>query len=383
MEDASQGHTRQEDLATEEEKMEEEISTTKSEDSSKAADNDSNRTHGKDAEEPSTENLRNAASHQSRNIADEWMGERTFDDENEIEDLPVLITEHESTVEPPSIEGFKTGQRHILVLPYVLAQLQEKFGPEKHGPFGCSILNFCLIGQSRDGFQTIFHWKCNMCHLEAKIEGNPTNKKSCPVKQTDEFEDVNKAFVAATHAAGVGHAELEQIATFVGIDCVSASKYARLRPEVDHAYIAIAEQCMKEAASEERRLAKEKKSIHHDMPAITVQFDGAWVTPNNRALAGRGIVVGAATHKVIDYDVRIKYCAICHRVKNQDNKPKEHICHQNWGSDQSAASMESNIAIDLFKRSIDNRGMMYLEIISDGDSSVFHHIQNIYFPSTG
>lgn len=69
----------------------------------------------------------------------------------------------------------------------------------------------------------------------------------------------------------------------------------------------------------------------------------------------------------------MKTCSICDQVSNQDDIP-DHTCYKNWKD--SAQSMEADIIVDGFRRSIDDHGLIYRYMVGDADSSVFARIQS-------
>jgi hypothetical protein len=66
--------------------------------------------------------------------------------------------------------------------------------------------------------------------------------------------------------------------------------------------------------------------------------------------------------------VRNKYCCVCARAENKNIQPIDHKCFKNFGG--PSTSMESDIIIEGFKRSIEMHGVKYMRLIGDGDSSI-------------
>ena len=106
-----------------------------------------------------------------------------------------------------------------------------------------------------------------------------------------------------------------------------------------------AEESMKEAGREERRLAIENDQYHQGVPAITVVVDGGWSKRSNRhsynAKSGVGVIIGLQTQKLLYIGVRNKACTSCTRGI------KDHICFKNWT--KSSSAMEADIILEGFK----------------------------------
>ncbi|GBN72563.1 hypothetical protein AVEN_275007-1 [Araneus ventricosus] len=88
------------------------------------------------------------------------------------------------------------------------------------------------------------------------------------------------------------------------------------------------------------------------------------------------IVVDILTCLVIDYEILSKYCPECTTVKRnlgehsadfsiwyKAHKPE---CSENYV--RSSNAMEVKAAEILWKRSVENCGMRYMNVLSDGDS---------------
>lgn len=84
-------------------------------------------------------------------------------------------------------------------------------------------------------------------------------------------------------------------------------------------------------------------------------------------------IIGARTKKILFLGVRNKYCAVCSRSAVAKNELlAEHHCYKNWK--ESSTSMESDIIVEGFKRSIEMHGLKYHKLIGDGDSSVHQKV---------
>ena len=130
---------------------------------------------------------------------------------------------------------------------------------------------------------------------------------------------------------------------------------------------------MAKAGAEEKRIAIEKGNYHEGIPAITVVCDGGWSKRTHKhtydANGGVGVIFGAATNKLLYIGVRNKLCVICRRAENENKTPPEHTCHANWT--ESSQAMEADIILSGFMEAESTHGVRYINIIADGDSSVY------------
>lgn len=69
--------------------------------------------------------------------------------------------------------------------------------------------------------------------------------------------------------------------------------------------------------------------------------------------------------------IKNKFRQVC-ATKSTDQEPKEHICFKNYSG--PSTGMESTIIVEDFKKSIEQHGLIYGKLISDGDASTYSKI---------
>lgn len=87
----------------------------------------------------------------------------------------------------------------------------------------------------------------------------------------------------------------------------------------------------------------------------------------------QGVVIGAATKKILFLGVRNKFCYICTKSKTAQEEIPHHECFVNYTG--PSTGMESNVIVEAFRQSEKEYGLVYKYYIGDGDSSVFARIQ--------
>lgn len=85
-------------------------------------------------------------------------------------------------------------------------------------------------------------------------------------------------------------------------------------------------------------------------------------------------IIGQITGEILFIGVRNKYCSICTRAEAKEIEANNHTCYKNWTG--SASSMEANILVEGFNRSIEMHGVQYRKFIGDGDSSTFARLKD-------
>ncbi|GBL72366.1 hypothetical protein AVEN_115302-1 [Araneus ventricosus] len=146
------------------------------------------------------------------------------------------------------------------------------------------------------------------------------------------------------------------------------------------------ENCVSNEGSEKRR------SINHNELASpsdknddniysTVSYDGTWQKRGHTSLYGIGIVVDILTVLVIDYEILSKYCPegttekgiLENTVLNSayGTKPTSQNAENYF---RSSNAMEAKAAEILWKRSVENCGMRYMSVLSDGEPKTYQHL---------
>lgn len=82
--------------------------------------------------------------------------------------------------------------------------------------------------------------------------------------------------------------------------------------------------------------------------------------------------MGAHTKKVLFLGVRNKYCTTCARAEAKATPVAEHKCYKNRNG--CSTSMEADIIVEGFQRSIETYNVVYGTILADGDSNVYSQI---------
>ncbi|EFA07715.1 hypothetical protein TcasGA2_TC002192 [Tribolium castaneum] len=140
---------------------------------------------------------------------------------------------------------------------------------------------------------------------------------------------------------------------------------------------------MQEAGRAEKELAIKAGDISKDgVPFITVVTDGGWSHRSHghryNVNSGVACVIGFQTKKLLDVDVRNKYCSMCVFIEKNQKQASPYQCFKNWNANSSA--MESDMLVQAFKRSKSLHRLEYRCFIGDGDSSVFKKlIENVEY----
>lgn len=80
--------------------------------------------------------------------------------------------------------------------------------------------------------------------------------------------------------------------------------------------------------------------------------------------------------------VRNKFCAVCNRAASKDIPAPENNCSKNWRG--TSTSMETDIVLEGFRKSLQMHGLKYTTLVADGDSSVYRKlVQTMPYGLTG
>lgn len=229
----------------------------------------------------------------------------------------------------------------------------------------CSFLDLVLIKEMSLGINSRLYYICNKCKQKFVIN-------TCEHDDETEYS-VEHASVESIMAIGGGFFNLQEFLNSMGIPCMSSFAYDKIHATLCGDWFEAAKIDMLDAIKLEIQHAKEQGNITSDgIPFITVVLDGAWskrsYRVNYNALSGVAVIVGFHTKKVIWMGYRNKHCVFCNKHVNDENIP-EHLCSKNHSG--SSTSMEADIIVEGFQKSIELYGVVYKRFVADGDSSVF------------
>ncbi|XP_055839660.1 uncharacterized protein LOC129907444 [Episyrphus balteatus] len=135
--------------------------------------------------------------------------------------------------------------------------------------FGCTFLNLNLIQEIRKGLNSKLIFKCNMCNMVFNMFTSDLEEKSS--------EEIHKEIVSGTMLAGNGYTQSKRVLEAVNVPFMSPRSYRKFENKTKAVWIQSAENQMKDAIEEEKKIAYENGNIDEDdKPLITVVTDGAW-----------------------------------------------------------------------------------------------------------
>ena len=222
------------------------------------------------------------------------------------------------------------------------------------------------LGKKRKGFCSSWCLTCNSCAWEKEF----TSSKSVHVATKRSLE-VNVRMVMAFRNIGCGLEAMTAFSMMMNMQkAMTRDNYSNLINNIHSAYLEEAEASMKLAADEEKSQSESSD--------ITASFDGTWQKPGHASLNGVVSAVSNLSGKVIDYQVKSKYCKACQR-KNHLNR--ESLAYLQWqirhqskcsiNHEGSSGAMEVDGLREIFNRSVEKYGARYTTFIGDGDSSSY------------
>ena len=228
--------------------------------------------------------------------------------------------------------------------------------------------------EGSNGFAHRLIGTCNRCKLSRSLF--KTSNGCCNVELYENNKrpfEVNVRMTMFVRNLGLGHAALREFSevlnspppiyqkaydTLLGYQCVASEM--------------VAQDSMKIAAAEL------KEDVGGD---VSVSLDGTWQKRGFSSHNGVVTAISVDTGKCVDCEVLSNFCKGCqqwdgkdHRSEEYQTWKKEHDCQLNHTG--SAGSMEASGAVRIFSRSVEKRGLRYVNYLGDGDSSSFSRVQN-------
>ena len=197
------------------------------------------------------------------------------------------------------------------------------------------------------------------------------------VQKSGHFFQCNRRSVLAARAIGCGHAGLQKFCGLMNLPPpVQLSAFQRHQRALCKAAKSVACTSMNKAA-EEVRVANTRRDRPVNVTAVT--FDGTWMKRGFSSLHGVFTAIDWELGKVLDVHVATRYCQGCSMWKARRELGKisseqyqqwkaDHdvLCSRN--TDRSSPGMETEAAVILWSRSVQDRGLEYHTYIGDGDS---------------
>ncbi|KYN50510.1 hypothetical protein ALC57_00149 [Trachymyrmex cornetzi] len=179
---------------------------------------------------------------------------------------------------------------------------------------------------------------------------------------------------------GVGLAGTMKFCAFMELPRpIFQSFYNRI---VDIIFIAtetVREFSMKRAAEDEKKQTEENRLN----TGISVSGDGSWRKRGFSSLFGVTSLIGWFTGKILDIEVKSKYCKACEHWKNKLDTAEygewfeTHADQCQANHEGSSGKMEVDAVVEMFQRSEALHGLQYANYIGDGDSKTFKGILDV------
>lgn len=147
------------------------------------------------------------------------------------------------------------------------------------------------------------------------------------------------------------------------------SFYDKLVKTIAIATKAVRDESMKKAAQEER----EESQKNGQTDGVTVSGDGSWRKRGFSSLFGITSLIGWSSGKIIDVEVKSKYCKSCEYWKSKNGTTEfeewqiSHADECEANHEGSSGKMEVDAVVEMFQRSEDLYGIKYCNYIGDGD----------------
>ncbi|KAJ8964170.1 hypothetical protein NQ314_005080 [Rhamnusium bicolor] len=247
--------------------------------------------------------------------------------------------------------------RRLVDIGYLLIQINDM---SQHPPFDCRFSDMEPVNEHRVGVKTKILYRCKMCNIE---------KTLALIDDSGNKMDVNDALALGTLSTGTGYSMVNELFSVLNVPFMSPNTYQRHHENVAELIHKILWATIEESGKEEAELARKLGQVDgNSTPFISVIADGAWskrsYSTNYNAPSGVACIIGARTRKILFWSKE----RICARAEKKGMPIPEHKCFKNWS--KTSTRMETDIIVEGFKRSLEMHGIIYSQLIGDGDSSV-------------
>ena len=239
-----------------------------------------------------------------------------------------------------------------------------------------SKLHILKENKRRFGLAEMIILQCSNCQHETKFYSSKKTNRG-------QFE-VNARSVTACNSLKGGR---QVLASFCGMmnlpPPIASPSYSRQLKVLSSVSKHEAECQMNEAAKRVRDiiLRKNPDLYRQDVDgaiSVAVSIDGTWQKRGYSSKFGVVLAILIDTGEVVDFEVLSLHCHECKKHQYDDKasdaykiwkRKHELTCQINF--EGSSGGMEGKGAVNIFKRSIKNRGLKYVTFVGDGDSDTF------------
>lgn len=209
------------------------------------------------------------------------------DADDEIDNVVLHV---DGNIDAGHLRSAEIAGRSIVDFGHVFAELQRL---SKHWIGECRFSDLVITKTKRYGLQTQYFVECKMCHFCGNFWSEP---------QSDEILDMNTGAVGGTILTGIGHKQLDELLAAMDVPCMSNKTYLLRHDEISEAFAGAAQEEMKAAGEEEKRLAIERGDLIDGVPHIPVITDGSWMKRSYRSgsydsPSGAAIITGWYSRK--------------------------------------------------------------------------------------
>ena len=242
---------------------------------------------------------------------------------------------------------------------------------------------------ARNGFVASLCLTCLGCGFEHKFYTSPRVRPTPSMSQDGNDNekrshktmfDLNARMALAFRDNGRG---LAAMTTFCGglnmPPPMNASSFSEINKKLKNAAEAVATDSMNRAAAEVREDSGSTSSSSVPVAVnTTAMFDGTWQKRGHSSLTGAVTCISPKNSKILQYHAMNKTCTACSKKKNADMNSDayemwlaEHSPHCGKNYEGSAPAMEPAGVKQIFNKSVEERGLRYVNYIGDGDTKSF------------
>ncbi|XP_067210342.1 uncharacterized protein [Linepithema humile] len=190
--------------------------------------------------------------------------------------------------------------------------------------------------------------------------------------------EINKRFIFVMRVLGIGLKGAGKFCALMDLpNFLDFRTYDIIAKQIHEASKNVAEFFMKKAVKEEVEETCKAKKLVQETNELTVSGDGTWQKRGYSSLYGVFSVIGYYSGKVIDIIVKSRYCKSCEFWKSKTDTQEfeewfethKESCSSNH--EGSSGKMEVDGILDIFKRSIKQYAVKFINYIGDGDSKTY------------
>ena len=246
--------------------------------------------------------------------------------------------------------------------------------------FSAPLSLYNVKGERRFGLASVFTVSCSSCGEKNNVKKSSEHRSG---QQGPLTHDINSRAVLGCLHTGFGETHSNNLLSTLNVPTINPVTFKSREREIGSAVEKVAQKSCLENMALERKLAIDGGATADSdgFVSVSCSYVRGWQKRGwgNNSSTGHWAVIGLTTGKVLDFATKTTTCRIGKNAMKARKKANVHDYHLNHSV--SSKTMEPQLAVDLFTRSLKSNVKLSVYTGDDDDSTMAAQIkQKVPYP---